>query len=126
MSHITKTAWVISIFNICCCLFFFWFKYMVFEGYMRISTSGEIDRHKIVKSVAFNPNIDTWKSELEFWGNFKDFCIWFLNFFRDWLSFHFWGLWIHVGNFFQRFTASWSQHGSGKGKKCKKSIRNIF
>ncbi|KAG5667415.1 hypothetical protein PVAND_015396 [Polypedilum vanderplanki] len=56
MSNITKTSWIISIFNVCCCTIFFFYKYLVFYGYMRISTNGVQDRHKIVSSLPFNPN----------------------------------------------------------------------
>ncbi|CAG9811034.1 unnamed protein product [Chironomus riparius] len=56
MTHITKTSWIISIFNVCACTIFFVFKFMVFYGYMNISTNGVQDRHKIVSSLPFNPN----------------------------------------------------------------------
>ncbi|KAG5669638.1 hypothetical protein PVAND_017522 [Polypedilum vanderplanki] len=58
---ITKTAWIISIFNVISCLIFFLYRFLVFYEYIQLTNTDEISRYNIISRKDFNPNKTNFK-----------------------------------------------------------------
>lgn len=60
---ITKTAFIISIFNVASCSAFFLYRFLVFYEYIQLTNTEEINRYQVVSRRNFNPNVTKYMGE---------------------------------------------------------------
>ncbi|CAG9810608.1 unnamed protein product [Chironomus riparius] len=57
---ITKTAFIISVFNVVSCTAFFLYRFLIFYEIVELTQTNEINRFTVVSRREFNPNVTSY------------------------------------------------------------------
>ena len=61
---ITKTAFIISVFNVVSCTAFFLYRFLIFYEIVQLTKTDEINRYTVVSRREFNPNVTSYMGKL--------------------------------------------------------------